>query len=488
MSEISFTQFPTNFYVPGTYVEISTRRAQPVTSIVPQKMLLVGQKLAAGTATEAVPVLVTSADQAGRLCGRGSQLHHMAIAALAATYSVPVWLLPLADAAGATQSTRTVTLTGSPTAAGTVYLYIGGRRYAVNAAAAATVTTIAAAIATAINADDLRHVDASAALGVVTLTARHGGIDAGEISCTLNRYSDERLPAGLTVAISALTAGTGNPDIADAIAAIPNAWYTRMAIGWSDTANMTALKTELLRRNGPIPQIEGVAFVGLEDTIENELTWASGRNCQFIAPVDNDSLSPKWKSAAFACSVSATLAQQDPGLPENRQEMPELLSKPDGERRSITDRQQLLAGGVGTLITDESGVVRAEYFVTSYRTNDYGAPDLRSWFDVCRVNLWAQTRYGIRLLGVKLGGTKLGQNGSTGKNVITPSTLNSEAIAFYKLYIDEGWYEGGAAFEKFKAEVSSEIDTENPNRANLYFPPDFINQLRVQAVLVEPVG
>lgn len=486
--QIAFNVFPTNFYVPGTYVEYSARRAQPVTSIVPQKMVFFGQKLAAGTATAGTAVLVTSADQAGRLAGRGSMLHHMAIVALAATYSVPVWIMPLEDAAGATKATRTLTVTGATTQAGTVALYIGGRRYAVNVASAADPTAVAAAIVTAVQADDLRHVDASAAAGVVTLTARHGGIDAGHVSCILNRYSDETLPAGIAVAIGNLTAGTGNPDIADALASIPNAWFTAMTVPWTDAANQTALKTELLRRNGPIEQIEGKCFVGVEDSIENELAWAASRNCQFICPLDNDTLSPKWVAAASECSISATLAQSDPGMPENRQEMVGLVSKPDGTRRDITERQQLLAGGVGTTVTDESGVVRADYFVTSYRKNEFDAADLKSWFDVCRLNLWSQTRYGIRLMGAKLAGTKLGKDGSIGANVITPSAIKSEAVAFYKSYMDMGWYEGGTAFEQFKSEVAAEIAAENANRANLYFPPDFINQTRVLAALVEPVG
>ena len=105
--------------------------------------------------------------------------------------------------------------------------------------------------------------------------------------------------------------------------------------------------------------------------------------------------------------------------------------------------------------------------MTSYRKNEFDAPDLKSWFDVCRLNLWSQTRYGIRLLS-PLAGTKLGKDGSIGANVITPSAIKSEAVAFYKSYMDMGWHEGGMAFEQFKSEVAAEIATENANRANLY--------------------
>lgn len=490
MSEIAFTRLSLNWNVPGVYSEYSNRRNQASSPVLPQKLLLIGQKLASGIAAAGVPVLVTKPDQAGQLAGRGSQAHHMAIAALRATSSVPVWLLPLDDAAGASKSTRTVTVTGSSSEAGTIALYVGGRPYLVNIAAASAAAATATAIAAAINADDLRHVDAVAAAAVVTLTARHGGVDAGFISCILNRYSDQRLPAGVTVAIGNLTAGTGNPDLAAAIAAIKNLRFPSIALGIVDEANMELIEAEVTRRDDPIVAMQSIAFAGVHDSIQNSLTFSAARNNPFVSPVDTwDYLSPKSMVTAAAAAVSAAVAQNDPAAPEQRQPMPAvLMAKPEASRREPLERNQLINGGVSTTYTDESGTSYAEYFVTSYRKNDQGVEDL-SRFSVCHTRLWAQTVFGIAVyFTTKYPNSKLGQNGSQGANVVTPNQLKSDQVSFYKKYIDQGWFEGGAAFEKFKQEAFAEIESTNANRANLYWPPDFMNQLRTVASLVEPVG
>ncbi len=491
MSEqFSFNEFPANFYVPGTYVEYDGSKAQQGVTSLPQTVLLIGQRLAAGIATAGVPVRATSADEAGRLAGRGSMLHHMAIAHFAVADAIPLKLLPLSDAGGATKSTRTVTAVGNTAEAGTVALYVGGRRYAANLASASTPTQTAAALVAAIQADDLRFCDAANAAGVITLTARHGGIDAGAISCVLNRYADERVPAGVVLTIGDLTPGAGNPVIQAAVDAVPDQWFPTLIMGFGDAANLTYLGTELTSRNGPVRQIEGVAFVGVNDNVANEIVFAEARNHPFIAPVDaHDSLAPTWVVAAYAGSLQAFSAQEDCARPEQTLPMPGLLAIAEAAgRRTVPERHQLLAAGVGTIVTDSVGVMRLERLTTSYRKNSYNLPD-KTRFDVCHERLWAQTRFSWRSrMATKYPRHKLGKNGSRGPNVMTPSLGESEAIAMYTEFIDRGWYEGGAAFAQFKKDVRAVISSEDPNRLNLLFPPDFMNQLRTMGVLTQPRG
>lgn len=489
MPDFAFNEFPTVFDVPGHYVEYSNAANQPATTILPQKLLLLGQMLDTGVTAPEVPVLVTDPDQAGQLVGRGSMLHHMAIGALkAARGAYPVWLMPLEDADGAVASDRDITLAGPSTAAGTLALYVGGRRYGVNIASGVTAAAAAALVVTAINADDLRLVDAAAVGAVVTLTARNAGIDAGKISAIVNRYSDERLPAGITCAIGALTAGSGNPVLTSSIAALQNLWYPTFAMPYTDGSNLAAFVAELERRNGPIPQIEGVAFCGVDDTVQNLLTFADARNNPFFAPVDAaDYLSPPYQVGAVCAAVGAASAQNDPAIPEQGDALPELVAVAEGARRTIADRNLLLAGGVGTTTTDEAGVSRAERFTTSYRKNSAGVTD-RSRFDVCHTRIWAQTRFGLRLWFNKFSKFKLGKDGSLGARVMTPSLARSQYIAFYKSYVDQGWFEGGIAFETFKQQVAAQISSTDANRLNGLFPADFMNQLRVIGTLVQPVG
>ncbi len=494
MPEIVFNEFPATFNVPGVYAEYDGSRAMKGVQTVPQKVLAIGQKLAAGVAAAGVPVVTTSADDAGRLAGRGSMLHQMALVHFLATAQVPLVLLPLADAGGSTASVRTLTCTGPSTEAGTVALYIGGRRYGVNLVSGTTAAQAATAIAAAIQADDLRFVTAAVPGGApttVTLTARNAGIDAGNISCVTNRYSTERLPAGLTLAVSALTAGTGNPDITATVNAIADQWYPTFAMGYGDTTNLTYLGTELTSRNGPIRQIEGVAFVGVDDSVANELTFAAARNHPFIAPIDaHDTLMPSYVTAASAAAVSADSAQNDPAMPEQTLSLLGLVAIGEAAgRRTVAERQQLIAGGVGTVFTDSAGTMHAERFTTSYRTNPTTNTLDKTRFDVVHERIWAQTRYSIRqLFGTRYARYKLGVDGSLGPAVMTPSLAKSECIALYKDFMDRGWYEGGAAFEQFKSDLAAAINAGDPNRLDILFPPDFMNQLRVTAVLVQPRG
>ena len=313
--QIAFNVFPTNFYVSGTYVEYSAwRRAGDADRAAEDAAHR--QKLAAGTATAGTAVQISAPSggalrrAAARCCitWRSSRLRGDVQRA---------GVDHAAETRPARKATRTLTSPARRRRPARWRLTSAAAMF--NVASAADPTAVAAAIVTAVQADDCG-------------TSMRGRCGRGHADGAARRHRrrrrelhpqpllDEALPAGIAVAIGT-TAGTGNPDIADALASIPNAWFTAMTMPWTDAANQTALKTELLRRNGPIEQIEGKCFVGVEDSVANELAWAASRNCQFICPLDNDTLSPKWVAAASECSISATLAQSDPGMPENRQEM-----------------------------------------------------------------------------------------------------------------------------------------------------------------------
>lgn len=489
MGSFTFNQFPVNFYVPGVYAEYDASKLIVSSGVLPQKILVIGQMLAAGSATADVAVRATSADDAGRLAGRGSMLHQMAIAAFALNASIPVYLLPLADDDTATASERDITIGGSPTESGTLALYVGGRRYAIAITSGETATAIGAAIAAAITADTLAYVTASAVTGVVTITARNAGLDAGVIDARHSLYSDERLPAGLTVSVGALTAGTVNPDISLALDALGDQWFPTIAYPYTDSANFALLLAEMASRNGPIRQIEGVSFAAQRDTISNLITAVEAQNYPALSLLDgNNFLEPPYVAAASSAYVQAFSAQNDPGMPEQTLEMPGLTAVPEGERRTILERQQLIAAGVSTCVVDDGGTVRAERYTSTYRKNANGVDDLGQ-FDVIPFRLWAQTRYSLRLrFSTTYARYKLGQDGSRGPNVMTPSLAKSECVTMYVDFMDRGWYEGGAAFEQFKATLQAEIDTDDRNRLNILFPPDFINQLRVTAALVQPRG
>lgn len=487
---IQFNQIPVNFYVPGQYAEFNISNAnQGQVVTIPPGILLIGQKLAAGTATAGTVARVTGADQVGQLAGRGSMLHQMARKVFGVTQFVPTYILPFKDAETSAPSTIAVTVSGPATAPGELDLYVGDTRYPIGVALNDAASAIATAIVAAVSADTDRYMDA-AVDGVdptkVNFTARNSGVDAGKIDITLNRYYGETLPIGVGVAIAARVEGTVNPQMdAAAWAALGETWYPSVVMSYTDSANLAALKVEMADRFGPIRQIDGYNFAGINDTVANEITLAGTDNSPWESLLDSaDALTPPYAVAATVAAVDAV--EPDPSRPRHTLPLPGVIAKADSGRRTLAEQNQLLAAGISTLRVGSDGTVSIERLVSTYRTNAYGVSD-DAYFDRTELSTLANLRYTLRVrFATKYGRWKLGQNGSIGANVMTPNLAISESIALYRdTWMVEGWVEGGAALTQFKQQVLAEIDSSDPNRLNLQLPPNLINGLDVLAAEID---
>ena len=123
---ISLDNIPTTIRVPLAYVEFNNENAVSGTAANPYRLLVLGQKTSAGTHPKLSPVLVTSADQAAKLFGVGSMLHAMLAAVKKANGYVETWALAAEDNESGQKAAATVTLSGSTTKSGTLWLYVGG--------------------------------------------------------------------------------------------------------------------------------------------------------------------------------------------------------------------------------------------------------------------------------------------------------------------------------------------------------------------------
>lgn len=77
MGDISFAQIPNNWLVPFVWCEFNSDNAVTGASVQPMKILLIGQKLASGTAEVLTAKRVTSVEQGETLFGKGSMLARM---------------------------------------------------------------------------------------------------------------------------------------------------------------------------------------------------------------------------------------------------------------------------------------------------------------------------------------------------------------------------------------------------------------------------
>ncbi len=94
---ISFDSIPVSIRVPGQYVEFNNSQANTGLPAMPSKILVLGQRLAAGTVKANVPTQILSPSQAGKAFGRGSMLANMLAAIYNANSVTETWAIAQDD-------------------------------------------------------------------------------------------------------------------------------------------------------------------------------------------------------------------------------------------------------------------------------------------------------------------------------------------------------------------------------------------------------
>lgn len=483
---ISFTGIPTTIRVPLFYAEFDNTRASQGPTLKIFKILVFGQKTSAGTATANVPVKVSSESQARSLFGAGSMLHLMFKKLFANNTLTEKWAMPLADNGSGVLATSTITVTGPSTAAGTIYLYIGGRLVTVAVASGDAQNTIAAAINAAVTADvNNLPVTSGVSTNVVTLTAKNKGTLGNDIDVRTNYYPESELtPAGVSLVIVQMTAGATDPTFTSAISAMGDTQYDVLV--WPYSAAFTAIESELDTRFGPTRQIDGVAVSFASDTVGNLTTLGAARNSPHVVlPGLYNSPTPSYEWAAAVAGIIALYGNVDPARPFQTLEVKGCLAPALADRFIFSDRNSLLTTGIATLYFDQSGKPRLERIITTYQTNAYGDPDV-SYLDLNSRLTLSYLRYDFKAkVSNRFPRHKLASDGTRfgpGQAIVTPSVARAEAVAIFRQWEELGLVENAA---QFKRDLIVERDTVDVNRLNFLLPPDLVNQLIVAAAKIQ---
>ena len=304
---VSFNTIPAGngLMTPLFYAEIDNSAAYtPGNSNV---ALLFGQMLDTGTATANKPVAVGSADMAVKLFGRGSQLARMVSAYRATDMLGTLYCIPVEDATTGTKATATVTVTGTASESGTVFLYIGADLVKVGVAAKDAATTVATAIVTAINANGALPVTATAAAGVVTITARNAGTLGNAILIRKNvkgLIGGEADIVGLGVEITGMTGGATDPTLTDAIKAMGSEPYEYIGVPYCDSTTLDAFKdvmNDTSGRWGPYEMLYGHVFTVKRGDFNTLLTFGKTRNDQHCTTFSLEPTFGSWDPEVLAC-------------------------------------------------------------------------------------------------------------------------------------------------------------------------------------------
>ena len=287
----------------------------------PQRVLIVGQKVAAGTA--AAGVLVTNIQNSGApengLFGPNSMLAGMVRAFKKVNPLVRVDAIPLSDGGGAVARVVAFTIVGPATAAGSLTVVVASElnhTFTQAFASADTATAIATALIATINADTKCPFTASNIAGAVSLTADNGGTVANGLGVEVK---DITASAGVSVAsVTQTTAGATDPTLTTVLDVATERYQ---GIVWPYSV-VTVLASFLSPRFNPTNAVmDGVGIVTRQDTFANLLSGLNALNDKnlvifvdeqttetlYLGPAQNEASYAK--SAIFAAVRSLRLTE-----------------------------------------------------------------------------------------------------------------------------------------------------------------------------------
>jgi phage tail sheath gpL-like len=489
---VSFNQIPANWKLPGQFIEVDPSKAGTFT--VRQAALLVGQKLSAGSAPPNVPVAVASQAAVDAYAGAGSMLSRMAAAFFASNLAQELWILPLVEPAGGTAATGSIAVSSAPTASGVLSLYVAGQLVKVPVTANQTTAQVATAIAAAINAMTTLPVTAAVSSSTVNLTCDWKGLTGNDIQLSDNYeglIGGEQMPAGLALTYTAMANGAGAPDMSSAIANLGDDPFEFVAMPFTDNTSLSAWETEYgfsdSGRWGWMRQVYGHVFSAKRDTYSNLMTYGPNDNSGIVSMLAVEPLVPAtvYEIAAGYAAKAARALSNDPARPLQTLELEGLLPAPKGRRFMQTELNNLAGVGLATQGVSANNKMMILRESTRYQKNTQGQPDNAYELVTTLATLAALFRRQRARIAGKFPRHKLANDGTRfgpGQAIVTPKIVKAELVAQYGEDEFNGLVENVGAF---KANLIVERDTNNPNRLNIVYPPDIINQARMFAVLAQ---
>src|SRR4051812_3119856 len=495
---ISFSQIPSDIKVPLYWVEVDPSKAGLPT--LGLRALLAGTMLSApatdGTPPD-VPIAVGSQAQADAHFGQGSELSRMFKAYFANNFANEVWAVGLAEPVGATAAHGNVTLTAPPTAAGTVHLYIAGDHVPVNVGETDTIADVATAMADAVNDKFDLPVTATVLAGVVTLTTIWKGINGNDIKVGLNYYGSiggETLPAGLALTLpvnGVLAGGAGVPDFSTAISNLGDQPYEYVAMPYTDSNSLFDWEEEFgftdTGRWGWQRQLFGHVFSAKRGAYNGLLAFGMTQNSGVMSVMGFkvESPSPAFEWAAAYTAKAQRALSNDPARPLQTLTLNRIKCAPQHMRFDFIELNALASTGIAIQKAgaDNQPMIAREQ--TTYQLNQYGNPDDAYEVVTTLATLARLLRNQRAVITNKFGRCKLANDGTRfgpGQAIITPGIAKAELIAQYAVDEFNGLVEDVVNFGQF---LIVERDPNDPNRLNVLYPPDLINQLRIFAVLAQ---
>jgi len=465
---ISFDSIPASIRKPGKYFEFNTKLAVRTLPANAQAMLIIAQRLTAGSVAALTPTQVFSDAEAATCFGSGSMAHLMCRAAITAYPYLQLSVCALDDNVAGAQATGTLSLAGTATGPGVLTLWIGNRQIAMAINTGDTHTALATAFNTLIGTYGDLPVTPGVNAGVITTTYRHKGTVGNQVDLAATCTA-----AGVTATVVAMANGAVDPDTATAYARVFAEQYNLIAIPYIDATAIGALKTHLDSVSGPMEARPAVGVYALDTALGTATTLAptinSGRICGALL---RGTKSPSYEIAAALTAVFAS--EEDPARPLNTLALTGIAAPDIPNRLSRTEQESCLANGVLPLEVGPGEVVQIVRAITTYTEDPQGIADI-ALLDVTTIRTLDYARLAWRTrIALRFPREKLSSK--------TPPKVRSELLdVSYKLEELEILED----IDQWKDMLLVERDLQDPNRLDAKIPADVVNGLHVFAARID---
>jgi len=461
---ISFDNIPGSIRKPGKYFEFNTKLAVRTLPQNRQEVLIVAQRLAAGSVAAETPVVAFSDVEAAEYCGYGSQVHLMARAMIKANPYVALTLVSVDDNGAGVAAAGTIQINIDAVAAGTIRQYIGNDYIEIAVASGDLKADIAAALKAAIDGKPDLPVTAAVVTDTITLTAKNKGVVGNDIPLSLIAANN-----CVTATITAMAGGSGDPDISSALSAVFGKQYHKIVVPYGDSTTLTALRDHIDTISGPMEQRPGVGVYAVTGALASATTLAGTINSgRLLGAYLRNTRSLPLEVAGAMAGVMAF--EEDPARPLNTLELKGIHAPDISDRLSRTEQESCLYNGVTPLEVGPGETVRVVRAISTYTKDAQGIDDV-SLLDITTITTLDYVRKACReRVALRFPREKLSSR--------TPAKVRSELldvlIKLEELEIVE------AVMDNIDGLVV-ERDLQDVNRLDAKIPTDVVNGLHVFA-------
>ena len=490
---------------PGFYLLLNLLAGQVSSSTDPLRILIIAPKSSAGTATTDTLYADVAGETAVRgLGGPGTPGHLTAKQIFSAHGRAKVdFIAPPASAGDA--ATGTLTFASAPTSSMTFRVVICGREIYSPWLVGQSVSTAASTLAGKINGktNDLP-VTASAALGVVTLTAKIPGPWGNDIQM----YADVYEGAGGTLTASGanLTGGTTEPDFANALAMVAEREYAYIvgcvsnadAQSASSSSNPGKIKTHIDTYDSGNESKLQQAIIGLTGSLASAKTGAVARNygpMQYVFCQSGMSLGCEF--AGWEAGRRALMEQDDPTVNRVGDLLPEGIFGPRdvvADKPTAIEVEDALSNGLSIINITQRGELFLVQPITTYSQDSSGSPDDRLFGVEGVSGAYAFARDLRATVPVEFDKAKIvndlsPEDEDPPRGVTERRDVEAFVMSRADVYVKAGVLRGDKLNEAVaNGEIFVEIDSTNESQVNIVFPIWIVKPLTKFSAVIQRRG